>query len=382
MNDLESRIRAAFHGREGDAPAFDLSDARQIAGRTRRRQILNAAVAGIGALAVLVALTAELGGLVRADRIPADQPPPAPAGTVGIALPIEYPVGEELPDLGDAPGPLAAVWLVPRGAGAAPEAVGLVAETGMFGTLPIDVFHDNASRRSNTQGWAPGDPEPPDEVRVALSADGRRLAYVSPAGELVVHDLVSSESSSPLSESDFETRLGFTWVDVTHLFGLVADGSDADGWVWEPGTAPKLVDTYAFAEGFDLWVFSGQGSGPLPWPDDESCTSPILLDGTGEYGKYTPGWGYRLEVPVLCDVLGIIGSEMLLGHWNSDRLPGDWNDPNDGNGTVVALDIRGADMAFEDPSLRRVVASAGAPLRVTLAADLIGEALDADGGAS
>src|SRR6187399_1331800 len=33
--------------------------------------------------------------------------------TVGIALPIEYPVGEELPDLGDAPGPLAAIWVVP-----------------------------------------------------------------------------------------------------------------------------------------------------------------------------------------------------------------------------------------------------------------------------
>ena len=66
---------------------------------------------------------------------------------------------------------------------------------------------------------------------------------------------------------------------------------------------------------------------------------------------------------MLCDVLGFIGSEMLLGHWNSDRLPGGWDDPNDGNGTVVALDIRGADAAaFEDPALRRVVASAGAPL--------------------
>jgi hypothetical protein len=87
-------------------------------------------------------------------------------------------------------------------------------------------------------------------------------------------------------------------------------------------------------------------------------------------------------VPVLCDVLGIIDSEMLLGHWNSDRLPGDWNEPNDGNGTVVALDIHGADVAFEDPALRHVVASAGAPLRVAFATDLIGEALDADGGAS
>jgi hypothetical protein len=263
--------------------------------------------------------------------------------------------------------------MVPRGAGTAPEAVGLVAETGMFGTLPIDVFHDNASRRTNTRGWAPGDPEPPDEVRVALSADGRRLAYFSAAGELIVLDLVSGESVSPLSESEFETRTGATWADATHLFGHVYPGTDADGWVWEPGTAPKLVDVYAFAEGFDLWFYSGQGSGPLPWPDETGCTTPTLLDSTGGYGEYTPGWGYTLEVPVLCDVLGIIDSESLLGHWN---------DPNDRSGTVVALDLRGADTAFEEPSLRRVVASAGAPLRVAFAADLIGQALDADGGAS
>ena len=60
-------------------------------------------------------------------------------------------------------------------------------------------------------------------------------------------------------------------------------------------------------------------------------------------------------MPVLCDVLGITPSGILLGHWNSDRLPGDWNDPDDGNGTVVALDINGADAPFEDPALRRVV---------------------------
>jgi hypothetical protein len=382
MNDLESQLRDAFRGHEGDAPALDLSDARQIAGRTRRRQIMNAVVAGIAGIALVIGAAAGVGVLVRADRVPADPAPPAPAGIAGIALPIEYPVGEELPDLGDAPGPLAAVWMVPRGAGAAPEAVGLVAETGEFGTLPIDVYHDHASRRTNTQGWAPGDPEPPDEVRVALSADGRRMAYFSPKAELVVHDLVSGESFTPLAESDVETRLGSTWVDATHLFGLVADGSDADGWVWEPGNAPKLVDTYVFAEGFDLWVSSGQGSGPLPWPDESGCTSPILLDATGDYGEYTPGWGYTLEVPELCDVLGIIDSQILLGHGNSDRMPGDWNDPNDGNGTVVALDVHGIHSAYEDPSLRRVVASAGAPMRVAFAADLIGEALDADDGAS
>ena len=143
MNDLESRIRDAFLAREGDAPAFDLSDVHHVAGRTRRRQILNATVVGAAALAVVVAFTAGLGGLMRADRIPADQQTPAPAGTVGIALPIEYPVGEELPDLGDTPGPLAAIWLAPRVGGGAPEAVGLVAETGTFGTLPIDVPFDD-----------------------------------------------------------------------------------------------------------------------------------------------------------------------------------------------------------------------------------------------
>jgi hypothetical protein len=145
--------------------------------------------------------------------------------------------------------------------------------------------------------------------------------------------------------------------------------------VWEPGTAPKLVDYYAFAEGFDLWI-SGNGGAP------QDCLSPTLLDRTGEYGEFIPGEGYTVEVPVLCDLLGVIGSEMLLGHWNSDRLPGDWNDPNDRNGTVVALDIHGADVAFEDPALRHVVATAGAPQGVSFATDLIGEALDADGGAS
>lgn len=89
MNDLETRIRAEFHGREGDAPAFDLADARHVAGRTRRRQVMNAAGAGIGALAVAVALTSGLGGLLRADRVPADRPPPAPTEIAGIALPID-----------------------------------------------------------------------------------------------------------------------------------------------------------------------------------------------------------------------------------------------------------------------------------------------------
>jgi hypothetical protein len=128
-----------------------------------------------------------------------------------------------------------------------------------------------------------------------------------------------------------------------------------------------LVNPYPYLEGYggrDLRVAT-EGGGP------RSCSSPTFRENGGFF-----------EVPVLCDVLGVIGSEILLGHWNSDRLPGDWNDPNDGNGTVVALDIRGADVPFEDPALRHVVATAGAPQRVTFATELIGEALDADGGGS
>jgi hypothetical protein len=82
---------------------------------------------------------------------------------------------------------------------------------------------------------------------------------------------------------------------------------------------------------------------------------------------------------VLCDDLGVIGSEILLGH----RKPGALDDPDDLSRAVVALDIRdGADFPFDDPALRRVVATPGAPHPVTFATDLIGEALGADGGAS
>ena len=38
--------------------------------------------------------------------------------------------------------------------------------------------------------------------------------------------------------------------------------------------------------------------------------------------------------------------------------------------------------SFEDPALRQVVSTGRAPERVAFATDLIGEALDADGGAS
>lgn len=46
---------------------------------------------------------------------------------------------------------------------------------------------------------------------------------------------------------------------------------------------------------------------------------------------------------------------------------------------MVALDIHdGADFPFDDPDLRHVAVTAGAPHPVTFAADLIAEALEAD----
>ncbi len=316
------------------------------------------------ALASMVLVVVALGACLD-EGLPDGKPTVhlAPGGAGGIALPIEYPVGEELPDLGDTPGPLAAVWLAPREAytldddhaGRAPEAVGLVAETGTFGTLPIDL-----------DPWAY---EAPD-AHFALSPDGRRIAYFTPtedrgsAGDetswqLVVRDLVSGDESSPAFE--FEIRAGATWADATHLVGHVAGGSDVDGWVWEPGTAPKLVNPYPYLQDAETDPPVDIFGGDPPW----SCKSPTITDRKG-----------GSDASVLCDVLGVIDSEILLGHLNSA-------DPDDLNRAVVALDIRdGADFPFDDPALRRVVVTSGAPHPVTFATDLIAEALDADGGAS
>lgn len=337
----------------GGAPAAELWARGRRSHRLRTAAVAAAVlVVGVGGAGIGVQLAD--GGETRPDL--------APVTTVGFALPIEYPAAEELPELGAAPGPLAAVWLVTRPGGGVPSAVGLVAETGTFGTLPLDL--------------PPEIPGEPHDMVVALSPDGRRIAYPSPSLEVVVRDLVSGQTHSPAIES----RVGFSWADADRLVGHVAGGSDADGWVWKQGAEPELVDYWAFAEGFDLWATQG-GSDPGS-PGGRRCASPIILDATGHYGEFREGWGYAFDVPVLCDVLGIIGTETLLGHWNSDRSPGGWGGPDDGNRTVVALDIPGADPQFEDPTLRRVVVTADAPARIAIATDLIAAVLDADGGAS
>lgn len=316
-----------------NAPTRTRAGGRALGAPKRAHRLRAAALAAtllaVGAVGTVI-------GIRLADG-DGNRPGPAPAGTVGIALPIEYSVGEELPDLGDTPGPLAAIWLAPRGGGGAFTAVGLVAETGTFGTLLTDLSYD--------------DYDAPDAY-FALSPDGRRIAYHTSMEELVVRDLVSGETYSPAFE--FSPRAGYTWIDATHLVGHVAEGSDVDGWVWEPGTAPKQVDLVEYAGS----PYLGPHAGREPWflihvVDSGPCSSPTLQD-----------LGRGVHRPVLCDVLGVIGPEIALTHVD--------------NGTVVALDIHGV----EDPALRRVVVTAGAPHRVTFATDVIGEALDADGGAS
>jgi hypothetical protein len=344
MDTLQARLAELAD----DAPTGGSTPAELWARGKRAHRLRMATIAAtvlvVGAVGTGVAI-----GLTDDDK----GPDIAPAGTVDISLPIEYPVGEELPNLGDTPGWLAAVWLdtgedstLDDDTGR-PRVVALVAETGTFGTLPIDV-------------WSEMYLEDPDAY-FALSPDGRRIAYHTPARELAVRDLVSGERYSPAFDG-FKPRpeSEYTWVDATHLVGHVApagagsehQGSDADGWVWEPGTAPKLVDLNTYPGSVYLWANAGKD----PWfltdqADPRKCLSLRDL-GAGK------------TMPLLCDVVGRIGSELALTH--------------DGTGAVVALDVHGV----ENPALRQVVATAGAPQRVTFATDLIGKALAVDGGAS
>ena len=181
---------------------------------------------------------------------------------------------------------------------------------------------------------------------------------------------MSGDSYSPAF--DFAIRSsteppGYTWVDATHLVGqadMDADGwvNDAEGWAWEPGTAPKEVDVIAYVgspylgphAGTDPWFLTFDPEHPDPDNPDTAGWSCLSLQ---DLGGDEP-W------PVLCDVVGVLSPEVALTH--------------DENGAVVALDVHGV----EDPGLRREVLAAGAPLRVTFATDLIEAALDSESGAS
>jgi hypothetical protein len=365
MDTLRDRLsELADDAPTGGAPAAELW------ARGKRAQRVRAAALAVAALVVGVIGTGVGLGLAHDGD---DDPDLVPARTVGFTLPIEYPSGAALPDLGDTPGPLAAVWLVPRAGGGSPEVVGLVARTGRFGTLPIDLPSDEPAS-ADTVG------------AVALSPDGRRLAYPSPtvpwsddgAPDPVVRDLVTGETFT--SAFEFKTRVTALWVDAAHLFGYVAAGSDADGWLWEPGHAPLRVNPYELP-------YAGSDVAVASWP---ALTAPMdQEDGSGKcttlnlHDVRTPESSSPARVPTLCTVLGVIGSDILVGHRNN---------PTDGNGTVIALRFDAADPFCPSVARRcelsvddagpRVVATAGAPERVTFATDLIRVALGAMGGRS
>lgn len=351
MNTLRDRLAELAD----DAPTAGAPPA-ELWARGKRAQRIR--LTGLGALVLVVVVA---GG--RVVGLPQGKPDVllAPAGAGSIALPIDYPVGEDLPILGDAPGPLAAVWLAPRepytlnddDAGQAPVAVGLVAATGRFGTLPIDLY-----------AWVYESPD----AHLALSPDGRRVAYFAPpddkepageetSGDLVVHDLVSGDEQ-PL-QSDFEVRSGATWVDATTLVGHVAGGSDIDGWMWELGKPPKLVNPYPYLEDPTGPPVTILESDP-PW----SCSSPTIRQRTG-----------RSAPSVVCDDVGVVGPAILLGHLKTGETTG-LDRP------VVALDLGDpSDFPFDEPALRREVVTAGAPYPVAFATDLIADALAVDGNA-
>ena len=173
MDTLRDRLAdLADDAPTGGAPAAELW-ARGKRAHRLRATALAATLVVVGAVGTGIGVRLNDGDGHRSDL--------EPAKTVGITLPIEYPLGEELPDLGNTPGPLAAIWMAPRRGGGAPEAVGLVAETGTFGTLPIHVSRIYTARYSY----------------FALSPDGRKIAYNTPGEELVARDLVSGDSYSP-----------------------------------------------------------------------------------------------------------------------------------------------------------------------------------------
>lgn len=317
MDTLHERLaELADDAPMGGAPAAELW------ARGRRAHRIRAA-----AVAIVVLLVGGVGtGLgVRVADGDGNRSVVTPVGSIGFTLPIQYPGVADLPDLGDAPGPLAGIWLVPGAGVDVPDAVGLVAETGRFGTLPIDVSEMYIDQ--------------PDAY-FALSPDGRRIAYDTPANELVVRDLVSGESYSPEFPIKPRPERWYTWVDATHLVGHDVRGGEGQGWVWEPGKAVKVVDLMTYPGSPYLGPYAGRH----PWfftdsSDPRQCLA--LRDGR----------------PVLCDVVGVIGPEIALTH--------------DGDGAVVALDARGV----EDPAQRQLVLIAGAPKRVVFATDLIGELL-------
>ena len=125
--------------------------------------------------------------------------------------------------------------------------------------------------------------------------------------------------------------------------------------MWEPGTTPKLVNPMTYLVPPYLGPYAGVTN--TRRVTHSGSRSPHMLVSSGQCSGGT--------IPVLCYVVGVIGPEIAL----DSRIV---------DGAVVALDVRGVDV----PALPHGVVTASTPERVTFATDLIGAALDAEGGAS
>lgn len=80
MTDVELLVRETLGRHGSEVPTLDLLEARPVAARARRRQVLNAIGAGVIALVIALGAASSVGALLRAEgRRPAIEPPTPPA---------------------------------------------------------------------------------------------------------------------------------------------------------------------------------------------------------------------------------------------------------------------------------------------------------------
>src|SRR5215213_5480402 len=128
MDNLHERLAEA-----ADKAPTESAPAAELWARGKRAQRLRAAAVAATVL-VVGALGTGFGVRLAEGEDRGDRSDIEPAGTVDVSLPIEYPVGQELPALGDAPGPLAAIWVACRaGAARRPKGAGPVRRPGGLG---------------------------------------------------------------------------------------------------------------------------------------------------------------------------------------------------------------------------------------------------------
>jgi hypothetical protein len=134
MSDVEQLVREALHRHEAEVPLPDPLEARPVATRARRRQVLNAVGAGVLAAAIVLGAASGVGAILRAgDRRPATEPtptPPAPA-----SAPVVFPPA------------------------------GVEPSTPATGEVVVSFYAEDATRSSHPNDW--------ERIAIDLYADGR-----------------------------------------------------------------------------------------------------------------------------------------------------------------------------------------------------------------